>query len=390
MKKIIGILILSAFICSSHSDPNQTKNLDSTLGVQMNKRDSTVQILNNLKSSIDRNRKIQNQNLILLIQGQDSISNNLYKIGKYIDSHGDSLQKTIDRNVISFIENPKKQGCNIYAILGSIIGALLSGGVAIGIFMHGKRNEKNKEKQKLYDYGEELFTLIKNIVVNSKKQVELIQVLVNSIKEKPYNHGKYQRISINLIKRAQSFDTTLTFNTFKNLNLEKKSYIKFYSSIDYLYEVFSSIDDDYHRNNKEVITPLSNEFIKLRQQILTRGTEFTDQKSKEKDKDPLYLYIDKLVLDYYDPKSIPKTIDLKYDMEKLIRPLKEELLAKYRNYQIANELLDLTKQVGDTYATITQENTNLSDALESQIEPVNSMISRLAEIETELKTKYAN
>jgi hypothetical protein len=121
------------------------------------------------------------------------------------------------------------------------------------------------------------------------------------------------------------------------------------------------------------------------------GTEFTDQKRKDKDlSNPLYLFLNKLVLDYYDPKSIPPTIDLKYDMEKLIRPLKEELLAKYRDYKITNDLLNLTKQAGDTYATILQENSKFSSVLENQIEPVNNMVAQLEEIETELKTKYAS
>jgi hypothetical protein len=385
MKKIIVLLLAQSFIISSYSSPNkETNHPDSII-----RQDSTIQISNKIKNSLDLFRKTQNHNLTLLIQGQDSISNNILRIGKFINAGVDSIQKTLHADENPSLHNQEKQGCNICTILGSIIGALLSGLVAIGIFMLGRKIDRKKEKQKLYDFGDELYSLIKNITINSKVQVGFIKTLVKSIKEKPYTHGDYQKISNTLLKRAQSFDTTLTFNTFKILNLEKKSYIKFYSSIDFLFEVFSSIDDDYHNKNSEAITPLSNVFISLRQEILTLGTDFTDQKRKEKDlKNPLYLFLENLVLVYY--KNIPSTIDLKYDMEVLIRPLKYELLSKYRDIKIASDLLTLAKEAGDNYETIIQENIKFYTALEGQIESVNSMISRLEEIESELKSIYAS
>ena len=227
--------------------------------------------------------------------------------------------------------------------------------------------------------------------LNSKKQSELLNDLIASIREKAYTHGNYQHISFNLLQRAQSFDTTFTFNTFKQLNLEKKSYIKFYSSIDFLLEVFTNVDNDYHKNNSELITPLSNDFIKLKQEIFTQGTNYIElQRREEKTDDPLYQYLNKLIMDYYGSPSLPETIDIKYDVEMLIRPLKIELLEHFRDYDIANDILNLAKQSGDIYATITQENIKFANALAGQIESINNMIGQLEQIENELKTKYPN
>lgn len=198
-------------------------------------------------------------------------------------------------------------------------------------------------------------------------------------------------MSFNLLKRAQSFDTTHVFNTFNYLYLEKKSYIKFYRSVDFLLEEFVNFDDDYHKNSSEIITPLSNDFIKLRQEIFKQGTNFIELKRREsKTDDPLYNFLNDLIIKYYTSSSLPETVDIKYDFEILIKPLKIELIEKFRDYDQANEILILAKEAGDIYISITQINGEYSSNVEGQLSNIATMIDQLEQIETELKTKYAS
>ena len=72
----------------------------------------------------------------------------------------------------------------------------------------------------------------------------------------------------------------------------------------------------------------------------------------------------------------------------LIKPLKPELIEKYRDYDEANGILTLTKEAGDIYYSITQINGDFSTNIEGQIGTLNSMIEKLDQIEGELKIKY--
>lgn len=395
MKKIIILLGFIFIISNSFAvvilkpEISFYRDRDSTFKERLERRDTIITFLDGIKKGINLNSKTLKNSIQLHVERQDSIIKSLKHIKESINSNRDTLQNTINVGFEAIQKKPADSIWNFGSLLGSILGALLGGGVAISIFVQGRKNEKKKEHQKLIDYGEEVYTLIKNIVVNSKQQVELLNELIASIREKAYTHGSYQHISFNLLKRAQSFNTTYTFNTFKSLSVEKKSYIKFYTSIDYLLEFFTNVDDDYNKNNSEIITPLSNNFVKLRQEIFTLGTNYIEQKRREeKTTDPLYLYVNKLVMDYYSSPTLPDAVDLKYDVEMLIRPLKIELLANFRNYDLSNDLLNLVKQAGDIYTTIIQENSKFANVLADQMDSVNNMISRLEQIETELKIIY--
>jgi hypothetical protein len=196
-------------------------------------------------------------------------------------------------------------------------------------------------------------------------------------------------MNFNLLRRAQSFDTTKVFNTFQILNLEKKSYIKFYQSIDFLLEEFTNIVYDYDKNNSDVVTPLSNDFIKLRQAIFAQGTDYIEIKRREsKTDDPLYQFLNDLIIKYYNSPSLPESVDIKYDFDMLIKPIKPELIEKYRDYDQANDILNLAKQAGDIYVSITQINGDLASNVEAQFENLNDMIKNLEQIEGELKIKY--
>jgi hypothetical protein len=364
---------------------------DTTLKISIQKQDSIITLLNGIAKINKSYSPLLKNRLDLQIRNQEAIIKNLTLIEGKFDLRKDTLNTTIKTGLKEITNKIPETGSRFWDILGSAIGAILSGAFAIAIFVQGRRNDKKKENKKVFEYGEEIFTLIKNIVVNSKEQVKLLDTLIQSIREKPHTHGSYKHINFNLLKRAQSFDTTRVFNTFQYLNLEKKSYIKFYSSVDFLLEEFVNVDNDYHENNSKVITPFSNDFIKLRQKIFTQGTDYIEQKRREsKTDDPLYVFLNDLIIQYYTSPDLPSVVDIKYDFDSLIRPLKVELVEKFRDYDQANDILSLAKEAGDIYTSIIGINNDLGNNIEGQMSTVNKMIIQLEQIETELKIKYAS
>jgi hypothetical protein len=395
MKKSLLFLLLffiTSFLLkgiSSRSEHDSTT--DPLLTMYVQKHDTLIKIINGITKIYDQSsRNIQNA-IILEASKSDSLIIRLNLLNKAYNQWNSTLNNSIQTGFNEVTNKIPKTPSKLINILGSIIGALLSGAFAIWVFVQGKQNTKKKEEKMLFNYGEEIYTLLKNITINSKKQVELLEQLVKSIKTNPHIPGKFQHINFNLLKRAQSFDTTRVFNTFQHLNLEQKSYIKLYNSIDFLLEEFINIDYDYHKNNSDTITPLSNDFIKLRQEIFAQGTDFIELKRREsKTDDPLYQFLNELIIKYYKSPSLPETVDIKYDFDMLIKPLKPELIEKYRDYDQANAILNLAKEAGDIYISITQINGEFSDNVEGQIGNLNDMIEKLEQIEGELKTKYAS
>ena len=381
----------------SYSTQGMIKNLesgllmDSTLKISTQKQDSIITLLNGIAKTNKLNSTLINKRIDHQIRNQDAIIKNLALIEETFDLRRDTLNTTLKTGLKEITNKIPESGSRFWDILGSAIGAILSGAFAIAIFVQGRRNDKKKKNKKVFEFGEEIFTLIKNIVVNSKEQVKLLDTLIKSIKEKPHTHGSYKHIDFNLLKRAQSFDTTHVFNTFQYLNLAKKSYIKFYSSVDFLLEEFVNVDNDYHKNNSEVITPLSNDFIKLRQKIFTQGIDYIEQKRRESmTEDPLYVFLNDLIIQYYTSPDLPSEIDIKYDFDTLIRPLKVGLVEKFRDYNQANDIMSLAKEAGDIYTSIIGINNDLGNNIEGQISTVNKMITQLEQIETELKIKYGS
>lgn len=393
MRKVLlqfGLLIIANSLSGNPIISEHDSTIYSTLELNLQRQDSLLSLINE-RTKIYNHSLTKIQHAILLeVSRSDSLMKSIASfVSAYIQGNYELVSAILSgfNEVTTKIPRPSK----LLGILGSIIGAVLSGAFAIWVFVQGKKNDKKKEEKSLFNYGEETYTLLKNITINSKKQIDLLIELVKSINEHPHSHGKYQHMSFNLLKRAQSLDAARVFNTFQYLKLEKKSYIIFYTSIDFLLEEFINIDNDYHSNSSEIITPLSNNFLKLRQEIFNQGTEFIEIKRREaKTDDPFYQFINNLIIEYYKSPLLPDTVDISYDFEMLIKPIKPAIIKYFRDYDQANSILNLAKEAGDIYTSITQINKEFGENVEGQITNLNSMIEKLVQIENELKTMYAS
>ncbi|MCT4614298.1 MAG: hypothetical protein N4A49_05430 [Marinifilaceae bacterium] len=347
-----------------------------------------VQMSPELECCVETNSKLETQ-----INNQALIISQLEGIKQELVLDNDTLMHSLKIAVENIKQEESEKGFDYISLIGALLGATISGGAVIFVFYLGHKADKKKESQGYIDFGEQIFVLLKNLVSNSEKQRDLINTYLKSIKENPHTHGNYGKISLNLFERAKSFDTTLVFKSFKELKLENTTYIKYYKSLDYLYGLYTLIDEDYRSHNSEVVTPLSNEFIKLRQQILDMSSIYLkNSKEKGEDSTDFYKFLNELIIKYYTSEKRPKgIIDIKYDVETIIRPLKEELIKdKYSGNSLANELIILAKRAGDYYQTILDQAKLFHKGLSSRMESINTTINELNEIKNNLSNKYAS
>lgn len=325
----------------------------------------------------------------------NSMQKNLMRVESNFQTVQESF-KSVNTNLyqlkvgLSQLSNQKEERkCDYCGIIGSLLGAFLTGLIVIWVFVEGKRREKNKEINKLKDFGKEIHLLVKNIITNANKNVDQIKILIESIKEHPTKHGNYKKVLFNSFERVQSFDTTKIHDLFSLLEFEEEVYINFYGNIDFLTELFRLIDGDYNSTSSEVITPLTNKFLELKSDMLELCTDFLEEKRKEnKTDDELFKFLDKLLIDYYKSENLPEGIDINYDNEHLIRIIRIGLLEKFRDWNITNKILKVAQKAGNEAKSIEINNLQFASDLQSQIDNIEGTINKIEGIEKLFSTKY--
>ena len=287
-------------------------------------------------------------------------------------------------------ENSEDDKINYQDIIGAIIGALLSGLVAILVFMLGRRSEKLKEINNIKKFGEELYEITRNITHNSTKQIENLTQFSDSIAKKPMAIGVYNKVSIHLLLRVKTFNPDKIYELFKILKFDRKDFIRYYNHIDFLEEIFRIIDEDYERIKKEIIVPFSNDYIKLKKQMLDLATDYIeDMRKKDKSEDPLSQYLNEYIMDYYSSLRDIKGHDLDHDNEVLIRPFLMELLKSFRDWPITSELIRKASAAANTAYTIKTKNLQMAEDVKIQKENVNDSIQEIKKLENKLEAIYA-
>lgn len=318
----------------------------------------------------------------------DCCADNSKKITQISDTQNDILVKLrISQDSMSFekdttiinIHHQKKpeiyrNDCDIFRIIGAIIGAAISGGIALFVFLLGESRKKKSEKQKRKSFGKELITIIISITKIVNDQLEQFKRFIETTREAPYKTNILFKLSFHQLKRIKSFDTTLIFKTFDTIGLKEKDYLKFYSNIDFLDDVINAIFSDYDENNSKHITPMSNEFIKTRNELLDICTDYLEvQRRLNNTEDELYLFINQQILDYYQHPDMTQVPNIHFDIQYLIRPIKTILLERFRDWDITNSILKKAKFCGDLYTSIVQINTSFVNDIEKQIVNINKI-----------------
>ncbi len=299
-----------------------------------------------------------------------------------------STIKEIELNPTINVKAPtQKESKGSFTIIGSLLGALLSGFAAIFVFWLRNRKDNNMKKMELKLLGHELYYFMDNIVSNMNSQVATIKELIESLKDGTYKHIILKRVVMNHVQRAKSFETNKTFSTFQYLGLPPKKFINYYSHLDFLFELLTAVDNDIEMNNSKVVTLYSNAFIESRNEALILITDYIGKCVLEKKTDDAFFkYLNNKIIEYHtNAKPEP---DISYDLVELIRPLKVDLLRDFRDREITNGILTLLKKAGDIAFSIKDSNRKLLDDIHSQIENIEGSIRGIEEIKNDFEPIY--
>ena len=250
-------------------------------------------------------------------------------------------------------------------LFGSIIGAAVSGYIAVRIFNKGiLKQEQKEERQKI----ESLINKIKifskqleNINVYLKKQILEFDFFIKETTLNSYTARTPIEIPSHEINRIRKTETSTLVNIFEYLKFSNDEYLETINSLDYLFSVSHQWPADISKIHSKKNYDLSNTVFEYRREIYIQFTDFFKRTEFENPKNELAIFIDKLVTEYFnEPKKIGV---LKYDYIKFFNPLHLELLKHTDSRDdIITNILSKTKDCIDILYTISESNKRLTNS----------------------------
>jgi len=314
------------------------------------------------------------------------------KIQTEIDSKLDKLitvsNKTdtiISRVEVSLQEDKSEKSCNFCGILGSALGAVISAVVALIIYTSGEKQRKKRKEKELREFGESISFLLKDVVHGINTQIEEFKRFLEDSKDKKHLANVLRKIPLHQIERLKSFDTEKIFNLLKHLKMETSLYHRFYNNIDYLSEMLASVRYDIDQTNEKFVTPMSNDFLKYRSEILETMSDLTKTPQPE---DEFYKALNDAFLKYFEKPEKVKSPDIDYDYKTLIKPLIEKLATSFRGNDASHSLLKKLKRAGELYVSVIQANELFMDSLEMQMDTIKKAQEDLKGIHSEISKNY--
>jgi len=331
---------------------------------------------------------IQNsKKLSAQIVNQEKILTSINNIYQTIGENRDTII-----NVVK-VQNLGKEekSCDMCGVIGAFLGAFISALVSLFIYKQGERNVTKRQENEILDFGEDIFILSKAIANSSNTQIESIDKFIKSTKKELYKAHVLEIVPYNQIERIRSFDIDKVKKAFKLLKIDNKDFVKFYNQLDYLYEVYKAVHEDYRENTSEFVTKFSNDFLQMRQEILADIADYNESLREKKLSDSdIYKYLDNLMVEYLSSIHGQLVPDINYDYENLIFKLITDLLESHRDSEFLKIILRKLQKAKEFYISVIGANTHFIKSLEDKIESYKKATNALNEINNKLSQHYAS
>lgn len=269
-------------------------------------------------------------------------------------------------------------------LLGVLLGTVISAIVAILVFVFGLKKEKEKEKERKCSLLKSTSIILKDIIDTCNQRNESITKYANKVAEKPWSHNKLGIIPIDEILRLKNMDISQTADAFFEFHIKEKNYIDLYSKLDFIYDLFKSMENDYFKHSHDYITTPSNEII----EITRWSNKFIINELQlgkfEKITYQIITQLDKFQNSIDSNKENMNNID--YINNNFTIPYLE-LFSNSTVSEQAFELLSKLKRAKDLYTFICDANTDFSQELVNQKENINKCIEIFNNIINEINSK---
>jgi len=289
-------------------------------------------------------------------------------------------------------------------IISNGIGAFLGILGAICIYINQKKNQEKKEKIEILNNHKSnliyLNTLLKNSIMNFRKQISLIENQIESIKLNKYAYHSPVFVILDDIRRIQNLESKELFNSYKhffNTPNDLINYKNIFSIVDFLEEQRKSLLE--MQNNCQVtITNYKKQLKPYLEDIIVEVLLFLDkiQGSEAQNELQLSLFFKSILTklnELKDEDNLRAKDDLNNNFEKYLNILEEVIkisIEKYKAFYKREEILKLSRKAIITIYDINNESTNALNHFENFAQECNHYLEKLDNRITDLKSFAEN
>ncbi|GHT74608.1 hypothetical protein FACS189456_6150 [Bacteroidia bacterium] len=301
----------------------------------------------------------------------------LHKINKHSTSqkqllvelqNTNTLLSKIQDNTDPAINIIEEKGCNDWwgNIIGSALGAIISAIVSLCIYRQGKKDEDKRRKKAILDFGEVIYLLTDKSVKNSTISIKEIENYISLVKREKYKWHNLNRITTTQLHRIKSFRPEEIKNVFRMLKVSNKDFANFYEGIDYLAEEYANIYRDYDNIVKNCITPRSNKFLVMCEDIRNEIVKYTEQLRVAGSADEkIWQYLNNLICTYHQQR--PEVSDIKYDYDNLVYKLLIAAVGDYRHNDFMCSIVGKLSDAKPLYHDVVNANLDFIATLETSV-----------------------
>ena len=271
-----------------------------------------------------------------------------------------------------------------FNIIGTLFGSLLGAVVAILVFKRGIKHEKEKEEEKKRSLLKVIALSLDNIEKKCKTKVQYIEEYNDSVHKKPWEHSILKINTIDEAIRIKSLNVDYVFDAFYEFKIDEKYYIKLHPHLDYIYDLFKSLDNDYSNHSHQYITTPSNEQIQNESVFL----------ATDLDKNPslviLAIPIWKIIKSYNEKIKKNKT-NIDFIIKNSIDPLLHLYInEEYLNIPTCRQLLPPLKHSKALYDSICEYNILFASQVLSKKESIINCANIFNDIKIQINKQTGN
>lgn len=277
-----------------------------------------------------------------------------------------------------------------FNIIGTLFGSLLGAVVAILVFKRGIKHEKEKEEEKKRSLLKVIALSLDNIEKKCKTKVQYIEEYNDSVHKKPWEHSILKINTIDEAIRIKSLNVDYVFDAFYEFKIDEKYYIKLHPHLDYIYDLFKSLDNDYSNHSHQYITTPSNEILKINEQIQNESVFLATDLDKNPSLVILAILIWKIIKSYNEKIKKNKT-NIDFIIKNSIDPLLHLYInEEYLNIPTCRQLLPPLKHSKALYDSICEYNILFASQVLSKKESIINCANIFNDIKIQINKQTGN
>lgn len=313
---------------------------------------------------------------------QTTIAQQQYQLEKENKESLNDIQKHVIK-----IASPKENSGIPLSLVGSLLGALISALVAIGIFTLGQWINRRKEIQKKRSLLKAISLMLGSIEKKCHKRIEYISTYKKDVETTPWKFAPFPINTVEEIVRLKNMNVDYIFDAFYEFNITEGSYVEFYSRLDFVYDLTKSMEKDYFSNVHDYITLPSNEILQLNESVLEQCVIFMEKMKNDPVAVSIAQALNSQIVTFYAGIE-GKQNDIKYIIDSSIDPILKLILDdRFRNSPWFKDVLPKLKRARSLYRFVCDSNVSFASQLESKIEDITQSIEKINIIKDDIDVK---